>query len=66
MSTIRAEMPWWRGTSGAVRASSRQKSAHAASLVQIFWPVTRQPSPSGSARVAIAARSEPAPGSLKP
>ena len=30
-----------------------------------FWPFTRQPSPSGVARVASDARSEPAPGSLK-
>ena len=34
--------------------------------VQTFWPVTTQSSPSLTARVFSAARSEPASGSLKP
>ena len=40
------------------------KSASSAQVVQTFWPVTTQSSPSGTARVASEARSEPAPGSL--
>ena len=39
-------------------------SAHWASVLQIFCPVTRHPSPCGSARVRKDARSLPASGSL--
>src|SRR5215207_6153700 len=39
---------------------------YCAPLVQTFWPVTTQPSPSLTARVLSAARSEPASGSEKP
>ena len=41
------------------------KRAYWASDVQIFWPVTTHSSPSRTARVVSAARSDPAPGSLK-
>jgi hypothetical protein len=36
-----------------------------APLVHTFWPFTTHSSPSRTARVAAAARSEPASGSLK-
>src|SRR5688572_32533363 len=39
---------------------------YCAPLVHTFWPVTTQPSPSLTARVLSAARSEPASGSEKP
>ena len=40
--------------------------AYCAPLVQTFWPVTIQSSPSFTARVFSAARSEPASGSENP
>ena len=52
--------PW------AVRASRKHHCAMVAYDVQIFWPVTRQPSPSRLAAVCSEARSEPAFGSLNP
>ena len=58
-------MPSWRSP-GPTRAASTHHCAMPAYDVQIFWPVMRQPSPSGVARVLSAARSEPASGSLKP
>ncbi len=57
-------MPWCLGTSGSVRASRTAKSARSAHVVQIFWPVITQSSPSRSARVDSEARSLPDPGSL--
>jgi hypothetical protein len=41
-------------------------SACCASVVQVFWPLTIQSSPSRSARVVSEARSDPAFGSEKP
>ena len=64
IGTTKAVTPAWR-SSGFVRASSTPMSAHWASVLQIFWPVTRKPSPSGTARVRRATRSLPASGSLK-
>ena len=52
------------GASGSVRASSRPHLATWARVVHTFWPLTTHSSPSRSARVLSAARSEPAPGSL--
>ena len=45
-------------------AASRSRPA-SAMLLQTFWPLMTQRSPSRSARVVSPARSEPAPGSLK-
>ncbi len=64
MSTTKYVMPAWRQLPGSVRASRMAQSALAAPLVQTFWPVTIQSSPSGTARVRRLARSEPASGSL--
>ena len=50
----------------SVRATSMHHFEYCAPLVQTFCPVTRQPSPSGTARVLSAARSEPASGSENP
>ena len=54
-----AVMPACRSTVGSVRASSVPMSAHCASVLQIFWPVTSQPSPSrlgpGAERRQVAA-----------
>jgi len=58
-------MPLCLGASGSVRARHTPQSENWAYEVHTFWPVTRQPSPSRSARVATEARSLPAPGSLK-
>ena len=49
-----------------VRARRKHHCAMVAYDVQIFWPVTRQPSPSRRAVVWSDARSEPASGSLNP
>ena len=54
------------GASVSVRATSMHHFEYCAPLVQTFWPVTLQPSPSRTARVLSAARSEPASGSEKP
>ena len=56
-------MPWCLGTSGSVRVTRIAQRASCAMDVQTFWPLTTQSSPSRTARVASAARSEPAPGS---
>jgi hypothetical protein len=50
--------------SRSVRASTNTQSDQCASEVHTFWPVISQSSPSGSARVATLARSDPALGSL--
>ncbi len=47
-----------------VRQTSRKTSASPASETQALRPVTRQPSSTGTARVVIAAASEPACGSV--
>ncbi len=65
MGTTNAVMPACRSALGSVRASSKPISAQWASVLQIFWPVTMNASPSGSARVRNEARSLPASGSLK-
>ena len=65
MSTMKNVMPLCFGASGSVRASRMPKSAWCALEVQTFWPLTTHSSPSSTARVDSAARSLPAPGSLK-
>ena len=49
-----------------MRATSMHHLEYCAPEVQTFCPVTTQSSPSLTARVFSAARSEPASGSLKP
>ena len=49
-----------------VRTSAIMNCACWAWVVQILAPVSRQPEPSGTARVVTLARSEPAFGSLMP
>ena len=65
MGTSRYEMPAWRrsGSRGRVRARTKHQSAQWASEVHTFWPWITHSSPSRSARVAMLARSLPAPGS---
>ena len=58
--------PLCLGASVSVRATSMHHFECWAPLVQTFWPVTTQSSPSLTARVFSAARSEPASGSEKP
>ena len=65
MGQTKYEMPLCLPTPGSVRAIRMPKRANWASDVQIFWPLTTHSSPSRTARVPSAARSEPAPGSLK-
>src|SRR6185312_12652253 len=59
-------MPLCLGASKSVRTSNRQYSAWAALDDHTFWPLTMYLSPTSSARVRNAARSEPAFGSEKP
>ena len=56
-------MPWCFD-SGSVRAPTQYHSAKCAEVVQVFWPLSRQPSPSRVAFSFIDAASEPASGSL--
>ncbi len=65
MSTIMAVIPARFGASGSVRTSANPNFALCPALVQTFCPVTDQPPSTRVARVRNAARSEPAPGSLK-
>ncbi len=65
MSTRNVVRPWCLGTSGSVRHTASATSATCALDVHTFWPFTTHSSPSRTARVAAAARSEPAFGSLK-
>jgi hypothetical protein len=51
-----------RAPSPPVRAKTSAKAAQLPSVMKIFWPLRRQPSPSGSARVWRLPGSEPAPG----
>ena len=64
MSSI--EMPACFFTSGSVRTSVKIQSPCWPSVVQVFWPLTTQSSPSRTAVVRRLARSEPASGSEKP
>ncbi len=59
-------MPSCFFTVGSVRARTKIQSAYWPSVVQVFWPLMTQWSPTFSARVLRPARSEPAPGSEKP
>ena len=65
MSTMKYVMPACLDASGSERARQMPKSAICASDVQTFWPLRTQPPSTRSARVLSAARSDPAPGSLK-
>jgi hypothetical protein len=58
--------PLCRWESGSVRTRTYSQSAWIPKEVHTFCPFTTQSSPSRSARVRTDARSEPAPGSLKP
>ncbi len=49
---------------GSVRASATAKSATGALWIQIFSPVSRQPTPSRRAVVRMPETSEPASGSV--
>ena len=55
-------MPLCFGALGSVRASSAPHCEYCAPVVQIFWPVMRQPPSTLVALVVRLARSEPAPG----
>ena len=54
------------GAPGSVQAANTHQDAICAYDVHTFWPVMRQPSPSGTARVRNDTRSVPASGSEKP
>ena len=56
-------MPSCFGADGLVRAKSAPHFEYCAPVVQIFWPVIRQPPSTLVALVVRLARSEPAPGS---
>ena len=60
---LAARRPWVVIGSWLVLTRQNIQSAHCAWVVQIFWPVTTYWSPSLSAFVLSAERSEPAPGS---
>src|SRR5581483_11324619 len=64
--TSSIEIPRWRGASRLVWHSTYSQSARCPKVVQTFCPSMTHSSPSSSARVVSEARSEPAPGSLKP
>ena len=64
MSMMKYVRPRCLGASGSVRVSSRPQRATWACVVHTFCPSTTHSSPSRTARVLSAARSEPAPGSL--
>ena len=49
--------------SGSVRAPTQYHSAKWAEVVHVFWPLSRQPSPSRVAFNCIEAASDPALGS---
>ena len=63
MGISRNDSPWWRDEPGSVRAMTKIQSESWAHDVHTFWPSTTHSSPSRTARVLTAARSEPAPGS---
>ncbi len=56
-------MPRCFGAAGSVRTRQNIQSAICAFDVHTFCPLTRNSSPTSSARVFKAARSDPAPGS---
>ena len=56
-------MPLCFGALGSVLASSAPHCEYCAAVVQIFWPVMRQPPSARVAFVVSPARSDPAPGS---
>ena len=62
----RIEIPRCFSASGSVRTRRKQNSAEFAYDVQIFCPLTTYSSPSRTAAVLSAARSDPASGSEKP
>ena len=64
MSSI--EMPRCFLASGSVRTRQKIQSPYWPRVVQVFWPLTTQSSPSRTAVVRSEARSEPASGSEKP
>ena len=66
MSIRKYVRPLCFGASGSVRATSMHHFEYCAPDVHTFWPVTTHSSPSLTARVLSAARSEPASGSEKP
>ena len=66
MSMSSIEMPACFFTSGSVRTRVKIQSPCWPSVVQVFWPLTTQSSPSLTALVRRLARSEPASGSEKP
>ena len=63
MSITNIVRPACRCEPGSVRATIAPKSAHCATLVHTFWPVSSQPASSATARVDSPATSDPAPGS---
>ena len=62
-STSRKLMPACFFTLLSVRTSMNMWVPSAPQVVQVFWPLTTKWSPSSTASVRTAARSEPAPGS---
>ena len=66
MSISSIEMPRCFLASGSVRTKVKIQSACWPSVVQVFWPLTTQSSPSRTAVVRSDARSEPASGSENP
>ena len=66
MSTNSAVIPLCADSGVPVRVSRTQRCAYWARLVQTFWPLILQPSPSRVARQASEARLLPVPGSEKP
>ncbi len=64
MGTRKKVSPACLGPSELVRVSRKIQSASSATLVNIFWPSMRQPSPSRTARVRAAATSDPESGSV--
>ena len=64
MGTKNMVRPLCLGTSGLVRVSRITQSASWAMVVHIFWPFITHPSPSRTALVVMAAKSEPWSGSL--
>ena len=66
MSMRSIEMPACFFTSGSVRTRVKIQSPCWPRVVQVFWPLTTQSSPSRTAVVRRLARSEPASGSENP
>ena len=64
-STTNMVSPAWRGRLPSLRASTSPYCEISAPDVHTFWPVSDQTSPSRTAFVRSAARSEPAAGSEK-